>query len=532
MQVTNTNATSTSGIAAGLFGQQNQGTGGLFGLLMSLFGQMGGQTGMPTADGQLVPTGMTGLPQTAPNLPITNILDAASGTEGMPTDAAGLLSWLQNLAANNPAISAQLKSLLAPTAEGAPLDLATFQQRLTGLDEASRDEVMSEIAALMQPIFEKPMAPIAALPDGTNGADATADSAKQPALPAQPALPEAPLAQAPAPQTAAPAAPVAPVAAKPQPTAADKPAEPEAQVATTNSKPRKSAGIRITGPATPVEAPIASEQMADLKAQADKALADKALGDATVSKNNASADRASATAQANSNAGAAMVTSQTAEAKENVNRTPAAGTTDSIKPVASATPDSTAETNLKDAGTDTANPQPQQAVGAQDKTAPVPFADHLQQVKLNRTGAHMPVADQISVQLNRALGEGKDRFTVKLSPGELGRIEIRIEMSAEGQVMASFKVDQPATLDLLQRDQRGLERMLSDAGLKTDGGSLNFNLRDGGQQNGGQHAQNDNGNKGQPGFDLNGNALSEELPAAGIIEATWYVGPDRLNISI
>lgn len=43
-------------------------------------------------------------------------------------------------------------------------------------------------------------------------------------------------------------------------------------------------------------------------------------------------------------------------------------------------------------------------------------------------------------------------------------------------------VERPETLELLQRDARGLERALQDAGLRTDSGSLNFNLRGDGQQ--------------------------------------------------
>ena len=45
--------------------------------------------------------------------------------------------------------------------------------------------------------------------------------------------------------------------------------------------------------------------------------------------------------------------------------------------------------------------------------------------------------------------------------------------------------DRPETLEALQRDARGLERALQDAGLRTDSNSLSFNLRGGHNPNDG-----------------------------------------------
>ncbi|MGQ0662573.1 MAG: flagellar hook-length control protein FliK [Pseudomonadota bacterium] len=88
-----------------------------------------------------------------------------------------------------------------------------------------------------------------------------------------------------------------------------------------------------------------------------------------------------------------------------------------------------------------------------------------------------PAVEQVVVHLHRAVAEGSDRITIKLVPAELGRIEIRIEIGPDGQVQAVFAADRPQTLELLQRDARQLERTLDSAGLRTDAGSLSFNLR-------------------------------------------------------
>ncbi|MBL8642851.1 MAG: flagellar hook-length control protein FliK, partial [Rhodospirillaceae bacterium] len=87
------------------------------------------------------------------------------------------------------------------------------------------------------------------------------------------------------------------------------------------------------------------------------------------------------------------------------------------------------------------------------------------------------IIEQIKVNITRAAKAGLDRVTIQLRPHELGRIEIKLEMSAEGKVTANVTADNPATLELLQRESRGLERALQDAGLRADANDLEFNLR-------------------------------------------------------
>ena len=92
------------------------------------------------------------------------------------------------------------------------------------------------------------------------------------------------------------------------------------------------------------------------------------------------------------------------------------------------------------------------------------------------TPGAVPV-DQVAVQIRRAIGAGQDRIRIQLHPAELGRIDVKLDLGNNGVVKAVVSVDKPETLELFQRDPRGLERALQDAGLKTDSGSLSFNLR-------------------------------------------------------
>ncbi len=92
-----------------------------------------------------------------------------------------------------------------------------------------------------------------------------------------------------------------------------------------------------------------------------------------------------------------------------------------------------------------------------------------------------PVVDQVVVHLRTALDQGIDRLDIRLKPASLGHITVKLDVSGNGQVTAVITADRPDTLNMLQRDARGLERALQDAGLQTNQGSLDFNLRgDGG----------------------------------------------------
>ncbi len=95
-----------------------------------------------------------------------------------------------------------------------------------------------------------------------------------------------------------------------------------------------------------------------------------------------------------------------------------------------------------------------------------------------RPAATSPVPlDQVAVHIQRATAAGQDRIRIRLHPAELGQIDVKLKLAGDGVVKAIVTVDRPETFELLQRDARSLEKALQDAGLKTDSGSLSFNLR-------------------------------------------------------
>ena len=122
------------------------------------------------------------------------------------------------------------------------------------------------------------------------------------------------------------------------------------------------------------------------------------------------------------------------------------------------------------------------------------IANSFSTTNVNPLNFHASVTnDRVPVPLNSAalaveivsrMNEGMRRFDIRLDPPELGRVDVRLEVDRAGNVTTKLTVDRPETLDLMQRDARGLERALQQAGLKTDSGGLEFSLRSHADQGG------------------------------------------------
>lgn len=95
----------------------------------------------------------------------------------------------------------------------------------------------------------------------------------------------------------------------------------------------------------------------------------------------------------------------------------------------------------------------------------------------NQTQLNVP---QLAFDLVRQVQAGNSHFNIKLDPADLGAVEVKLNIDATGAAQARLIVEKPETLDLLQRDQRSLERALQQAGFEGSRTSLEFSLRQGG----------------------------------------------------
>jgi flagellar hook-length control protein FliK len=116
---------------------------------------------------------------------------------------------------------------------------------------------------------------------------------------------------------------------------------------------------------------------------------------------------------------------------------------------------------------------------------------------LARADAPVPL-QAVAVEIGMRAMRGAKEFQIRLDPEDLGRIDVRLEISEAGQVQAKVIVDKVETLQLLQRDAKTLERAFDQAGLKMNPDGLQFTLRDPGQQNR-NNSQNNGNDNGKPG---------------------------------
>jgi|GEM_PF-3357128 len=83
-------------------------------------------------------------------------------------------------------------------------------------------------------------------------------------------------------------------------------------------------------------------------------------------------------------------------------------------------------------------------------------------------------------RIAQTAADGGRTVDLRLDPAELGRVRVRLEMSADNSVRALLTAERPDTLAELQRTARDLVRALEDAGLDLAENGLEFSLSEGG----------------------------------------------------
>jgi flagellar hook-length control protein FliK len=105
-------------------------------------------------------------------------------------------------------------------------------------------------------------------------------------------------------------------------------------------------------------------------------------------------------------------------------------------------------------------------------------------------------AAQVGREIIRKFNGGNTRFELRLDPPELGRVEVKLEVSRDHRVTAIVGADSPQALAELTRHARDIEQALQSAGLELSDEGLSFDLSqhredfaDGREQQGGRGAQ-------------------------------------------
>ncbi|MBN8605387.1 MAG: flagellar hook-length control protein FliK [Caulobacterales bacterium] len=91
-----------------------------------------------------------------------------------------------------------------------------------------------------------------------------------------------------------------------------------------------------------------------------------------------------------------------------------------------------------------------------------------------------PAGAQVAREIVRRFDGETTKFEMRLDPPELGRVEVRMEVTRDHKVTAVLAADSPQALTELMRHARELEQTLQSAGLELAENGLSFDLRQGG----------------------------------------------------
>jgi flagellar hook-length control protein FliK len=107
-------------------------------------------------------------------------------------------------------------------------------------------------------------------------------------------------------------------------------------------------------------------------------------------------------------------------------------------------------------------------------------ATHVQNAAIDASAQRAtPAAAQVAREIVRRFDGGATSFELRLDPPELGRVEVRMEVSRDHRVTAVIAADTPQALTELARHARDLEQQLQSAGLELSDQGLSFDLRQG-----------------------------------------------------
>ncbi|MFZ2029388.1 MAG: flagellar hook-length control protein FliK [Vitreimonas sp.] len=140
------------------------------------------------------------------------------------------------------------------------------------------------------------------------------------------------------------------------------------------------------------------------------------------------------------------------------------------------------------------------------------LAEPVQQAASDASAARAaPVAAQVGGEIIRRFNGRDTSFQLRLDPPELGRVDVRLDVSRDHRVTAVISADSPQALSDLARGARDLQQALQSAGLDVADDGLRFDLSSNGQGNAFTQAQAQN---------------QSNLRAANMAQAEPSIAPD------
>ncbi|MBL4616695.1 MAG: flagellar hook-length control protein FliK [Robiginitomaculum sp.] len=131
----------------------------------------------------------------------------------------------------------------------------------------------------------------------------------------------------------------------------------------------------------------------------------------------------------------------------------------------------------------------------------------------------------------RAVG-GATKFEMRLDPPQLGRIEVKMEMTSDNRVQAVMIVENPEVLQDMQRSADSLRRALMREGFDLGSNDLEFQLQ---QENSGSGQQNDDSQEQvdkQVLAQIMSLTSSADIPEIDTGYGYWLVSDNRIDIRV
>jgi len=113
----------------------------------------------------------------------------------------------------------------------------------------------------------------------------------------------------------------------------------------------------------------------------------------------------------------------------------------------------------------------------------------------NAQGKVMTPTEQVDISIRQLAGQGGGELRIKLSPEELGRVDIRLEIH-NSQVRGVILVERLEVMQDLARDLKHLQQALTASGLTVADNALSFQM----QNQGGDQGQSQNNSSRQGGL--------------------------------
>lgn len=93
-------------------------------------------------------------------------------------------------------------------------------------------------------------------------------------------------------------------------------------------------------------------------------------------------------------------------------------------------------------------------------------------------GLGKEVVEQIKVNITKSAVKGVDTIDIQLKPEDLGKVQVKMQISKDGKLQADIIVSRQETMDMLQKEISSLTKAFNDAGFDADGRSFNFSFQE------------------------------------------------------